>query len=158
MPHETSSGDSCGEVPETKLAVPASGECELSVGGESDILDEVGVAGEAALSYAVGLVVLGEFSEDDGLVARGCDDSVGAVDWGGDGCDHVGVGTHCAFQHESLSHGLGFRNVGGKKRGFIYSELGFCSVSSSLGLLVRPNVKPNKDICIEISLWITFFF
>ena len=68
----------------------------------------MGVAGEAALSYAVGLVVLVEFPEDDGLVARGCDDSVGVVDRGGDGGDHVGVGAHCAFQDESLSHGLGF--------------------------------------------------
>jgi hypothetical protein len=33
--------------------------------------------------------------EDDGPVAGGGDDDhVGVVDWGGDGRDHVGVGSH----------------------------------------------------------------
>lgn len=53
MSHERKSGDSGGKIPETKLAIPASGESELSVGGESDGLDEVGVAGEAGVAMAV---------------------------------------------------------------------------------------------------------
>ena len=71
MSDESASGDSGGEVPETKLAVPASGKRELAVGGEDDVLDEVGVAGEASLGYAVGFVVLGEFPDDNGFVAGG---------------------------------------------------------------------------------------
>ena len=69
--HESSSRHAGGEVPETELAVPASGERELPVGGEDDVLDEVGVAGEAPLGYAVGFVVFGELPEDDGFVAGG---------------------------------------------------------------------------------------
>ncbi|KAF2544823.1 hypothetical protein F2Q70_00023069 [Brassica cretica] len=43
---ESVSRDAGGEIPEAKLAVPASGKRELAVGGEDDVFDEVGVAGE----------------------------------------------------------------------------------------------------------------
>ena len=76
MSDESSSRHAGGEIPEAELAVPASGERELAVGGEDDVLDKVGVAGETPLSYAVGLVVLGEFPDDDGFVAGSRDDGV----------------------------------------------------------------------------------
>ena len=68
---ESASRYAGSEVPEAKLAVPASGKRELAVGGEDDVLDKVGMASEAPLSYAVGFVVLGEFPHDDGFVAGG---------------------------------------------------------------------------------------
>ena len=46
MSDESASRDACGEIPEAKLAVPASGKRELAVGGEDDVFDEVGVTGE----------------------------------------------------------------------------------------------------------------
>ena len=45
MSDESASRDAGGEIPE-KLAVPASGKRELAVGGEDDVFNEVGVAGE----------------------------------------------------------------------------------------------------------------
>lgn len=103
MADKTAGGDAGGEIPKTELTVPGAGEGELGVGGEDDVLDEVGVASEAAAGDAVGLVLLGEVPEDDRLVAGGRHDYVGVVDRGCDGRHHVCVGPHGAAENQSLA-------------------------------------------------------
>lgn len=102
MADEAAGGGSGLEVPEAELTVPGAGEGELSVGGEDDVLDKVGVSGEAAAGDTVGTVLLGESPDDDGLVARGGDDHVGVVNGGGDGSNPVGMGAHGAAEDELL--------------------------------------------------------
>lgn len=60
MSDESASRDAGGEIPEAKLVVPASGKRELAIRGEDDVFDEVGVAGEASVSDAVGFFICRE--------------------------------------------------------------------------------------------------
>lgn len=102
--HEAASRYAGSKVPEAELAVPGAGESELTVGGEDNILDEVGVASEAPMGDTVGLLLLGQVPEDDRFVARGSNNHVRVVDWGGDGRHLVSVCTHGAAKYQTLSH------------------------------------------------------
>lgn len=66
---EATGGGAGSEIPEAELTVPASGKSELAVGGEDNVLNKMGMAGKAATGDAIGLVILGEVPEDDGLVS-----------------------------------------------------------------------------------------
>ena len=77
---EAAGGEARGEVPEAELPVPGSRERELAVGAEDDVLDEVGVPGEAAERHAGvggggavpgGLDGVGEVPDQQRLVAGG---------------------------------------------------------------------------------------
>ena len=70
-------GGAGGKVPETKGAIPAAADGELAVGGDDDVLHEVGVPVERLLRHAPGaLWVALECPLDDAFIAGGTQDPV----------------------------------------------------------------------------------
>ena len=107
--YETTSGASRVDLPETKGAVPRSGEGELSIGGDDNIGDEVGVSPQGTLGVTVGIVFagvgVGKTPDEDGLITGGGEDEVGVLGGGGDGCDPVAVAAEGSSKAESFGHG-----------------------------------------------------
>ena len=56
------------QIPEPEFTVPASRKRELAIGGEDNVLNKMRMTSEATAGDAIGLVILGEVPEDDGLV------------------------------------------------------------------------------------------
>jgi hypothetical protein len=129
---EAAGGEAGGEVPEAELSIPGAGKGELAVGTEDDVLDEVGVAGEAAEGDAVvgggagfrgGVDRVGQVPHQQGLVAGGGDDERRVVDRGRDRRHLAVVAAHRAHQREGLlraSHGccegLGLQGLRWRRR------------------------------------------
>lgn len=82
--NKSSGGVSGGKVPEAESSVPRSGESELSIGGDDNVADEVGVSLKTALGDTVLSVFTGQVPHDDGLVTGSGEEHVWE-DWGG--CD-----------------------------------------------------------------------
>lgn len=76
---ESSSGGSGVEVPESKGLVPGRAQGELTVGGDDDIRDEVGVTLEDLLWVTVAALVAGELPDDERLVTGSGDEGVGCL-------------------------------------------------------------------------------
>lgn len=96
---EAAGGQTSVQVPEAEGAIPRAGQCELAVGGDHHVLDEVAVAAEGLLRVAVCALLADELPHHHGLVAGSGQDHVGVLVGGGD-CRHpVGVAlkdaTHC---------------------------------------------------------------
>ena len=91
--HETTCGLSGADLPETERSIPRSRECELSIGGDDHVGNEVVVSAEgtAGISCSVvlglfgGTGLFGEVPYEDGLVTGGGEDEVWVFLGGGDG-------------------------------------------------------------------------
>lgn len=68
MADEAACGGTGVEVPETKSVVPGGRECELAVGRDNDIGDEVVVSVEDFFRGAVARLVTSQLPDYDGLV------------------------------------------------------------------------------------------
>ena len=92
------------EVPETQGSVPRSGERELSVEGDDDVLDEVRVSSECTSRVSVVGIFARERPEDDRLITRRRQDDVGVIERGCDRRDPVRVALKLATQRKRLRH------------------------------------------------------
>lgn len=68
---ETTSRLSGGQVPQAQGLVPGSGQGVVAVRGEHDVADEVRVAVQTLLGYAVVVLVAGQLPDNQGLVCGG---------------------------------------------------------------------------------------
>lgn len=86
--NEPTCGGSGGNIPKAEGVIPGSRECELSVRGNHDVLDEVVVSVKGTLGEATALSVLllaVELPDNDSLVTRSRNDHVGFASSSGDG-------------------------------------------------------------------------
>ncbi|RAL41491.1 hypothetical protein DM860_010285 [Cuscuta australis] len=90
------------EVPETELSVPRTGESELAVGRENNVLDEVRMSGEAAMGDVDLRAVFRETPVDQRFVTGSGDDDVGVIHRSSDGRDPIGVGLHGSAEAETF--------------------------------------------------------
>lgn len=70
MVFETPGGLSSGKIPQTQGLVPRSRKSVVSVTGENYVRDEVRVAVQTLLGYAVISLVSRQFPYDEGLVCK----------------------------------------------------------------------------------------
>jgi hypothetical protein len=81
----------------------------LSVTGDNNITNKVGVSTEGTLGITVGIILsgvgVGEAPNEDGLVTGGGEDEVGVLGGGGDGCDPIAVAAEGSSKAESFGHG-----------------------------------------------------
>lgn len=72
------------EIPEAQRSIPGAGEGKLTVRGDDDIADKVGVTPQSSLWYAIVGLIPGQLPHDDGLVSRRGQDHVRELRCGGD--------------------------------------------------------------------------
>jgi len=101
---ETAGGDTGVDVPQAQGAIPRSGQGELAIGGDDDVLNEVGVAVQGALGVAVLALLAGQLPHNDGVVTRSRQNSVRLLTGGGDGSHPAVVALQLTAQSHSLSH------------------------------------------------------
>lgn len=99
------------DVPETERTIPRAGEGIEVLGvvnGDSKILNEVVVAGEAleGNSEGVGGLIALDLPDDDGLIARSGNDVVGVVDVGSDGGDPTVMALKLTLENKLLGRHL----------------------------------------------------
>lgn len=75
---ETAGGLAGGQLPQAQSLVPRRGQSVGTVGGDHTVGDDVRVSVEGAFWVSVGLVATGQVPDDEGLVARGGEEHVGA--------------------------------------------------------------------------------
>ena len=74
---ELSGGDSSVDIPESQGSVPRSRQGELSVGGNSEILNKVGVSNQNLLGNTIGLFrLLGQVPYEESLISRSRDEGI----------------------------------------------------------------------------------
>jgi len=107
--NETTSGASRVDLPKTKGSIPTSRKGKLSITGDDDVTDEMGMSPQGTLGVTVGIVLagvgVGETPDQDGLITGCGEDEVGVLGGGGDGCDPVAVATEGSSKAKSFGHG-----------------------------------------------------
>jgi len=106
--NETTGGASRVDLPKTESSIPRSRKGELSIRGDDNITDEVGVSPQGTLGISVRVVIatrVGEAPDEDGLITRSGKDEVGVLGGGGDGGDPVVVALKGSAEAKSFRHG-----------------------------------------------------
>lgn len=105
---ETTGGLSGVDLPETEGSVPRSGKSELSITGDDNITDEVGMSTKGTTGVTVrivGVTRVGQLPDKDGLVSGGRQDEVRVLRGGGDGGNPVRVSLKSSAKSQSFRHG-----------------------------------------------------
>ena len=82
------------DVPKAEGSIPGARQNELSIRGDDNIGDEVGVTSESTTGGSVLDFVLGKIPDDDGLVTRPSHQNIAVLRRGSDGSHPVGVTLH----------------------------------------------------------------
>ena len=111
MSNEATGGTSRVDLPKTESSIPGSRKGELTIRGDDNITDEVGVSPQSTLSITIRIVPVdsstrvGEAPDKNRLVTRSGKDEVGVLRGGGDGGDPVVVALEGSAEAKSFGHG-----------------------------------------------------
>ncbi len=93
------------EIPEAQRSVPGAREGKLTIRGDNNITNEVGVTSQSTLWYAIVGLISGQLPHDDGLVSRRRQDHVRELRCGGDLCYPSIVALKGPAKGHLLGHG-----------------------------------------------------